>query len=97
MTGDLVTRRAVIEALIKKFRSPETDNCDRCEDECRMCQDFIIENAIDAVMLVRPEAVMCEKCKHAGEKINDGKYWCNYHGAYMYYCSDAEWSGDETD
>ena len=35
--------------------------------------------------------VKCKDCKHRGEKpISDGRYWCNIHNAFMYYCSDAE-------
>ncbi len=39
---------------------------------------------------VEPEIVRCKDCKHRGEKpISDGRYWCNIHDAFMYYCSDA--------
>lgn len=37
------------------------------------------------------EIVRCKDCKHRGEKpIADGRYWCELHGTFMYYCSDAE-------
>lgn len=39
----------------------------------------------------QPEIIGCKDCKHRGEKpISDGRYWCNIHNAFMYYCSDAE-------
>lgn len=37
------------------------------------------------------EIIQCEECKHRGETpIADGRYWCDIHYAFMYYCSDAE-------
>ena len=32
----------------------------------------------------------CADCRHAGNRIADGRYWCKYHEDYMRYCSDAE-------
>ena len=44
------------------------------------------------------EIVRCKNCKHRVEKpIGDGRYWCELHDAFMYYCSDAERRTDETD
>lgn len=38
-----------------------------------------------------PEIIKCEDCKYRGETpIADGRYWCDIHYAFMYYCSDAE-------
>lgn len=38
-----------------------------------------------------PEIIRCKDCKHRGEKpITDGRYWCDIHDTFMYYCSDAE-------
>jgi len=38
----------------------------------------------------QPEIVECKDCKHRGKQIADGRYWCSFHYAFMYYCSDAE-------
>lgn len=44
------------------------------------------------------EIIRCEDCKHRGETpIADGRYWCDIHCAFMYYCSDAERRTDESD
>lgn len=33
----------------------------------------------------------CKDCISADEKpIADGRYWCNIHGNFMYYCSDGK-------
>lgn len=49
-----------------------------------------IGKVLDA-QTIRPEIVRCKDCRHRGEKpISDGRYWCNIHNAFMYYCSDAE-------
>ena len=46
----------------------------------------------------QPEIVRCKECKYRGEKpIADGRYWCELHDTFMYYCSDAERRTDETD
>lgn len=37
------------------------------------------------------DIVCCEECKYSdGEPIADGRYWCNMHGSFMYYCSEGE-------
>ena len=37
------------------------------------------------------EIIRCKDCKHRGETpIADGRYWCDIHDTFMYYCSDAE-------
>jgi hypothetical protein len=42
------------------------------------------------------QIVRCKYCKHRGEKpIADGRYWCELHDTFMYYCSDAERGTDE--
>ena len=47
---------------------------------------------------IEPDIVKCKDCKHRGEKpISDGRYWCDIHNAFMYYCSDAERRTDEED
>jgi hypothetical protein len=46
----------------------------------------------------QPEIIHCRDCKHRGEKpISDGRYWCDIHDTFMYYCSDAERRTDEGD
>lgn len=48
--------------------------------------------------LEQPEIIRCKDCKHRGEKpIADGRYWCEIHDTFMYYCSDAERRTDESD
>ena len=45
----------------------------------------------------QPEIVHCRDCKHRGEKpIADGRYWCEIHDTFMYYCSDAERRTDDS-
>ena len=64
--------------------------------ECQTCVkdisiislDDIIEKYIESA---QPEIIRCKDCIHAGEKpIADGRYLCDIHGTFMYYCSDAE-------
>lgn len=44
---------------------------------------------------VEPEIITCEKRKYSDAKqISDGRRWCYRHGAYMYYCSDADTRGE---
>ena len=44
----------------------------------------------------QPEIITCENCKHGNAKpIADGRRWCDRHGDYLYYCSDAEVRKDE--
>lgn len=44
------------------------------------------------------EIIRCKDCKHRGEKpIADGRYWCEIHDTFMYYCSDADRRTDEND
>ena len=81
---DLIERQAAIDAL--------------SEMHCKSDEDgyvWIIRSdawwRIETLPSAEPEIIKCENCKHRGEKpIADGRYWCNIHVAYMYYCSDAE-------
>ena len=42
------------------------------------------------------EIIRCKDCIHRGEKpIADGRYWCDIHDTFMYYCSDAEGRTDK--
>ena len=46
---------------------------------------------IEALPPAQSEIIECKDCKYRGEKpIAGGRYLCNIHGAFMYYCSDAE-------
>lgn len=55
-----------------------------------------IVNGLKKLSPAQPEIIRCEDCKHRGEKpIADGRYWCDLHGTFMYYCSDAERRTDE--
>lgn len=55
-----------------------------------------INKQIQNLPSVEPEIVMCKECKHRGEEpIADGRYWCDIHDTFMYYCSDAERRTDE--
>lgn len=53
-------------------------------------RDKYIE-ALESIPSVGSDIVCCEDCKYADDKpIADGRYWCELHYSYMYYCSDAE-------
>ena len=55
-----------------------------------------IVNGLKKLSPAQPEIIRCEDCKHRGEKpIADGRYWCDLHGTFMYYCSDAKRRTDE--
>ena len=54
------------------------------------------EELLKALDLYR-SLVWCRECKHSDDKpIADGRYWCNMHGSFMYYCSDGEREDDES-
>lgn len=55
-----------------------------------------IENKINELPSAQPEINHCRDCKHRGEEpIADGRYWCEIHDTFMYYCSDAERRTDD--
>lgn len=63
-----------------------------CFENCQELADYALNSLPSAEL----EIVMCKECKHRGEEpIADGRYWCNIHNAFMYYCSDAERGTDE--
>lgn len=77
---DLISRQAAIEAAYQGLQRPSNS------DEWKR----ILEQ-INAIPSIEPEIIRCKDCKHRGEKpIADGRYWCELHGSFMYYCSDAE-------
>lgn len=48
------------------------------------------EELLKALELYR-SLVWCRECKYSdGKPIADGRYWCNMHGSFMYYCSEGE-------
>lgn len=59
----------------------------------------VIKNTVfdkgDVIKLIETaptiDIVFCKDCISADEKpIADGRYWCNIHGSFMYYCSDGQ-------
>lgn len=64
-------------------------------------QNLAVESMRMRIALMKgkqPDIIRCEDCKHRGEKpIDDGRYWCELHDTFMYYCSDAERRTDEPD
>ncbi len=84
-------------------------HCDTCDhqgddeycEECRIkYMDWsksrdVIERILNKLPSTQPEIIRCKDCKHRGEKpIADGRYWCDIHDTFMYYCSDAERRSD---
>ena len=62
-----------------------------CNTDCTntKCESHPLSSA-------QPEIIHCRDCKHRGEEpIADGRYWCEIHDTFMYYCSDAERRTDE--
>ena len=75
------------------------DYMDMRDDEAEYRQLFIWLNELKWLrerFQSQPEIIHCRDCKHRGEKpIADGRYWCEIHDTFMYYCSDAERRTDE--
>ena len=64
------------------------------EDNHGSDYDSAIRMAID-VLKNQPEIIRCKDCIHNDMVENsDGRYWCDLHACYMYYCSDGELRGD---
>jgi len=81
--GDTISRAEAIETV--KFE---------CGEWKGLAQTIV--NGIKKLPSAQPEIIRCKDCKHRGEKpIADGQYWCDLHGTFMYYCSDAERRTDE--
>ena len=75
---DLISRQAAIDVI--RFECGEWTGLAKT-----------IENKINELPPAQPEIIHCRDCKHRGEKpIADGRYWCEIHDTFMYYCSDAE-------
>lgn len=86
--SDLIDRQAAIDALncCQTFLYDSRDKYPKIELEDAKAE-------IESLPAAEPsgELIRCKDCKHRGEKpIADGRYWCELHGTFMYYCSDAE-------
>lgn len=94
--NDLISRQAAIDALDvlcqeHRYRIPGKRETYSQYNEA--WQDALdrAEGAIENLPSAQPEIIHCRECKHRGEKtIADGRYWCELHDTFMYYCSDAE-------
>lgn len=76
--SDLISRQAVIEDL-------------RMTDINKIWDIADVELWVNGLPSAQPEITACDDCKYADDKpISDGRRWCNLHGFFMYYCSDAE-------
>ena len=81
-SSDLISRQAAIDGKISITRN---NGLEIYSDEA------VPVEYLQTLPSAEPEIVMCKECKHRGEKpIADGRYWCDIHGTFMYYCSDAE-------
>ena len=78
---DLISRQAAIDAI------------------CKDCEYYYNENVVQDIKdlpSAYPEIVTCKDCKHRGEApIADGRFWCEIHDTFMYYCSDVERREDD--
>ena len=96
---DLISRQAALDALIAlTVYSNKRDLVKEADNHPNTWIEGVAEciDEIEDLPSAQPEIIECENCKHRGEKpVADGRYWCNIHGAYMYYCSDAERRIDE--
>lgn len=78
MNDDLIDRQAAIDAVF------------HLSTDCVSWLDAVVD-MLDALPSAQPEIIQCKDCMYKGSNpISDGRYWCVIHGAYMYYCSDAE-------
>lgn len=87
-TADTISRQSVL-SYIDRIKHQGTGK--------EKSFDFL-EKYVSKLPSVQPEIIRCKDCKHRGEKpIADGRYWCEVHDTFMYYCSDAERRTDEID
>ena len=93
--------KAKLYKAILELPSAETEM--NFDEWCTDCKEYDHEkhccprwNRVirQALKDAQPEIIECKDCRHRGEKpISDGRYWCNIHDSFMYYCSDGErWS-----
>lgn len=83
--NELIYRQAAIDAA-NKIIERDTSGSNVVVNAMRAWSEYI-----RALPSVQPEIIRCKDCKHRGETpIADGRYWCDIHDTFMYYCSDAE-------
>lgn len=84
LATDTISRQVAIDA-VNKIAPVNT------EYDCTLLDILDVRYVLTELPSAESELIWCKDCKHRGEKpINDGRYWCNIHNAFMYYCSDAE-------
>ena len=92
--SDPIERQAAIDAMTNTLWHYPSE-CYRNLNEYEFAKG-LSELGLKSVPSAQPEIVRCKECKHRGEKpIADGRYWCEIHDTFMYYCSDAERRTDE--
>lgn len=91
---DLISRQEAINAmcwacgLLDCYKY----DCDK-DEQVIICPEHY---ALSTLPSAQPEIIECKDCKYRGEKpIADGRYWCELHDTFMYYCSDAERRTDD--
>lgn len=89
---DVIYRQDAIDAICEACYIGEEASHTECKEyqnlDSTWCEEIV---ALRNVPSAEPEIIWCKDCKHRGEEpIADGRYWCDIHDAFMYYCSDAE-------
>ena len=96
--NDLIYRQEAIDAIwshlrniLKKVNFKDSDYDRPVMDTYKMAHQHLAE-VIESLPSAEPGIICCEDCKYTdgGKPSADGRYFCLVHGAYMYYCSDAE-------
>lgn len=99
LCDDAISRQAALDALAKNMPLLTTpDGCGEFDHDIQVTDEAYVDcmQIIHELPSVQSETVRCEDCKHRGEEpIADGRYWCEIHDTFMYYCSDAERRIDE--
>lgn len=98
---DVIYRQTAIDAL-KEHRALYCDNTPDTFSKLSYAEKSRVDELDTAIATLvnlpsaEPEIIRCKDCKHGGENpIADGRYWCEVHDTFMYYCSDAERRTDE--
>ena len=85
---DFISRKGAIDAIEAVF---PVDPMKSEYAQGIACGAALSKTYIEQLPSAQPEIIHCRDCKHRGEKpIADGRYWCEIHDTFMYYCSDAE-------
>ena len=86
--SDLISRKATVDEINERQR--KLIYCFGFENDMVKIMD-IAKSIVLAIPSAQPEIIRCKDCVlREGEPIADGRYWCQLHGSFMYYCSDAE-------